>query len=172
MAFPRLRAAAVTLSLLATTAACGTTEEPGMQPTETKAQAAQRVEELVQESFAALPGGATLKNNVNVDGMACDDPTDGGPAGRIFAERRYFIVPPAGDTWPVTEVLPMLVKFWEEKGYTVRTDGRAEADPRYSVNTPDGYIVIVNSWDRGDHADMSIGSTSPCVWENGTPDPQ
>ncbi|MEU8238740.1 hypothetical protein AB0C07_10875 [Actinoplanes missouriensis] len=172
MALRRLLLAAVLLSLLVVTAACKAEEGGDVQPTETKAEASRRVDALVEEAFAQLPPGATRKPNVNVDSVPCDDPTDGGPAGRIFAERRDLIVPPSGGAWPVTDVFPTLIAFWEQQGYTTRIDGRSEREPRYSVGTPDGYIVIVNSWDRGDHVDISLGSTSPCIWENGTPDPQ
>ncbi|MEU4422869.1 hypothetical protein AB0F81_19750 [Actinoplanes sp. NPDC024001] len=164
-----LLVAAVTAVLA--TAAC-TGEDKTVQPTQTKAQAAQRVEELIQEAFAQLPAGATLKVNIDVDSAPCDDPTDGGPAGRVFAEKRYLIVPPAGGGWPADRAIPTLAAFWEQKGYRLHTDGRTEPEPRYSVETPDGYYVTLNSWDRGDHLDVSLSSDSPCVWENGTPDPQ
>ncbi|WP_436532088.1 hypothetical protein [Actinoplanes sp. HUAS TT8] len=143
-----------------------------LQPTATKDQAVQRVEELIQESFTQLPAGATLKINENVDAAPCDDPTDGGPAGRIFAEKRYFIVPPAAGSWDQKNVIPTLVTFWQQKGYTTHTDDRNGAEPRFTVQTSDGYRISVDSWDRSDHVDISLGSTSPCVWENGTPDPQ
>jgi hypothetical protein len=157
--------------MLLTTACTGTKED--LRPAESQAQAVQRVEQLVQEAFAQLPPGATMKVNLNTDAMPCDDPTDGGPAGRIFAERRYFIVPPSTGTWPkAAEAVPALVGFWQEQGYKVRSDGRNDPEPRYMVETADGYRVTAATWNRGDHLDLSLGATSPCVWENGTPNPQ
>ncbi|GIE91585.1 hypothetical protein [Actinoplanes regularis] len=162
-----LMAAVTTLTL----AACAG-EDKSLQPTATKAQAVQRVEELVHEAFGQLPSGATLKINVDEDSLPCDDATDGGPAGRIFAEKRYLIVPPGTGAWPTEQIIPTLVTFWQQKGYKVHTDKRSEPEPRYSVETPDGYFVTANAWSRGDHLDITLSSDSPCIWENGTPDPQ
>ncbi|MFI1989748.1 hypothetical protein [Actinoplanes sp. NPDC020271] len=163
-------ALAAAVMMLALAACAG--KDKDLQPTETKAQAAQRVEELVQEAFKQLPSGATLKVSTDEDSVPCDDPTDGGPAGRIFAEKAYDIVPPATGTWPSNEIIPTLVTFWQQKGYKTRTDDRSKQEPRYSVETSDGYIVLVQSWNRGDHLDYGLSADSPCIWENGTPDPQ
>jgi hypothetical protein len=152
-------------------AACAKGDD-AMETTETKAQAVQKVEALVEEAFARLPAGATLKFSDGTDRMPCDDPTDNGPRGRIFIEKRYDVVPSSGGGWPEDQAIPALVAFWERQGYRVYDDGRNRRDPKYVVDTPDGYAVIIKGYDRGDHYDFTLSSSSPCIWENGTPGPQ
>ncbi|GIE34699.1 hypothetical protein Ait01nite_077440 [Actinoplanes italicus] len=142
-----------------------------MQPTETSAEAVKRVEALVQEAFAQLPAGATLKFSDGSDHGSCDDAESGLPRGRVFVEKRYNVVPRAGGGWPEEQAIPALVAFWEKQGYRVYDDGRDRRDPKFVVDTPDGYAVIVHGYDRGDHYDFTLSGSSPCVWENGTPEP-
>jgi len=141
-----------------------------MQPTETRDQAVQRVERLVEEAFARLPAGAALTFSDGSDRMPCDDATGNGPKGRIFVEKRYDVVPPSGGDWPADQVIPTLVGFWEQQGYRLYDDGRNRRDPKYVVETADGYAVIVKGWDRGDHYDYTLSSSSPCIWADGTPE--
>lgn len=157
-------------ALLAVLFAAGCTgKDTSVQPTATQAEAVQRVEQLVQESAGHLPTGATLKFSDGHDDMPCDDPSDNGPAGRIFVEHRYTIQVPAGTTLKADDVIPPLVAFWQQRGYRVRTDLRTQADPKYAVETSDGYTVVVDGYDRGSYADFTLTGSSACIWPNGTP---
>jgi hypothetical protein len=164
-------ASATAMTIMLAMAGC-TGEDKAMQPTETKTQAVQRVESLLKDALAQLPADVTTTTNLNVDAVPCDAPTDGGPEGRIFAERREIIIAPTNGSWSVTEVLPTLAAHWQKAGYKVITDERTTELPRLNVETTDGYRVGVDSWDRGDHYDVTVSSNSPCIWENGTPNPQ
>ncbi|WP_433794998.1 hypothetical protein [Actinoplanes sp. CA-252034] len=143
-----------------------------MQPTETKDQAAERVEALVREAFTQVPTGATLKFSDGSDIGSCDDAESGAPRGRIFAERRYNLIPDAAGSWPAEQTIPALVAFWEQQGYRVHDDRRSERPPRFVVRTPDDYSVVVDAWDRDGYYDYTLSASSPCIWENGTPDPK
>ncbi|GGK96565.1 hypothetical protein [Mangrovihabitans endophyticus] len=162
--------------LAATTAAmlalAGCTTEDALQPTPTQAQAKARVEQLARQAGSALPGGASLEYHDGSNESACDDPTDDGPAGRIFIDHRYTVVPPADDGWRPDQVIPTLVRFWQEQKYQLHDDRRTDPDPNYVVETPDGYYVGIWGYDRGDHLDFTVNLSSPCIWQNGTPDPQ
>jgi|HigsolmetaAR206D_1030411.scaffolds.fasta_scaffold00681_2 hypothetical protein len=150
----------------------GCQEERGMQPTMTAEQAAQRVEELLQEAYGQLPPGARLEAFGPAGTLPCDDPTDGGPAGRVFYEKRYEVTFPAG--WPADQALPRLAEYWGRRGYRVVDDMRDARDPRLVVEHPeDGFRINIAVWNR-DSGDVDIYLTggSPCVWEHGTPDPQ
>jgi hypothetical protein len=160
----------LTAALLLITACTGRTED--MPPTDTKAQAVQRVEALVQEAFAQLPAGVTLRFSDGSDHGSCDDIDSGARPGRIFVEKRYDVVPSTGGGWPEDQAIPALVAFWEKQGYRVHDDGRDRRDPKYVVETSDDYAVIVMAYDRGDHLDFTLSGTSPCIWENGTPGPR
>lgn len=136
-----------------------------MQPTQTAAEASQRVQQLVEEAFAQLPPGASLVFNDGSDVGACD----GHLQGMVFAEKRYRIVVEPGSNWPADQAIPTLVAFWEKAGYRLHDDRRQERWPRYVVRSPDDFSVSIAGWDRGDHFDYTLSSSSPCVWENGTP---
>ncbi|WP_430782597.1 hypothetical protein [Actinoplanes sp. G11-F43] len=138
-----------------------------MQPTVSAAEASQRVQQLVEEAFAQLPPGASLVFNDGSDVGPCE----GAMQGRVFAEKRYRIVVEPGSDWPADRAIPTLVAFWEKAGYQLHDDRRQERWPRYVVRTPDDFSVNIAGWDRGDHFDYTLTSSSPCVWENGTPNP-
>lgn len=138
-----------------------------MQPTETLAQAAERVEELLQEAIAQLPSDVTIDRRPPLDGIPCD--LSDGP---VFSERKAGVVPPVSGTWSATDVLPILSEFWQQKGYRVTTDDNSRNRHRYFVRTDDEYKVYVQTYDRGGHYDVYLSASSPCVWEFGTPRPQ
>lgn len=147
-------------------------KDKALQFTETSSQAAQRVDMLWDEAFAQLPSGVTAERNLSLDSLSCDAPTDGGPEGRIFVERRAQVVAPASTSWSVAEVLPTLSAFWERKGYKIITDDHIVNEYRHTVQTDDGYQLMIRVYDRDDRHDIYVGINSPCVWEFGTPDPQ
>lgn len=148
-------------------------KESAVQPTETRVQAVQRVNELLREALAQLPAEATTEGDSTLDAVPCDAPTDGGPDGRTFVEREFQILAPASGDWSVTESLPILSMFWEQKGYEIITDNKRFEDlHRYHVQAADGYRLFLQTYDRGDRYDVYLAASSPCVWEFGTPDPQ
>jgi hypothetical protein len=153
-------------------AACGGSNDK-WEPTDTKDQAVQRVEELLQEAFAALPPGATLELRLDAGEDHCDTPVLADDPSRVRTQKSYSVVAPRTGAWPDEQVIPTLVAFWQKKGYATDGDWRQEVRfPIYSVETADKYGIAVNGWDRGDHLDYTIEAGSPCIWENGTPDRQ
>lgn len=168
---PQHRAAlAATIALILVTSGCGKKEE-GMQPTNTADQASARVDAVVEETLQQLPTGATLKRHGPTGMMPCDDPTDGGPAGRVFIEKQYEVEYPAG--WPADQAIPRLAEYWQQKSYRIHNDRRDKTDPSLAVETPDGYRASIDVFIRGaGHTDIYVAGSSPCVWEFGTPNPQ
>jgi hypothetical protein len=104
--------------------------------------------------------------------VPCDDPTDDGPAGRIFVEKRYEVVFPAN--WPADQALPKLAEHWQQRDYRIVSDLRGEDDPKLAVERPgDGFRVNIAVWNRSPGSvDIYLTGSSPCVWENGTPNPR
>jgi hypothetical protein len=87
----------------------------GVRPTMTQQQAIDRVEKLIKEAVAQLPATARLEISRREDDFDCDDPTDGGPKGRIFVERDYWI-----RGLPVNRYekqFDTLQRYWTDKGY-------------------------------------------------------
>ncbi|GAA1835656.1 hypothetical protein GCM10009682_62220 [Luedemannella flava] len=138
-----------------------------VRPTITAAQATDRARQIVQDAFAALPAGAELKHT-GPDLLPCDDPTDGGPPGRVFADLSYDVTYPAG--WPADKALDALKGHWSTRGYEVWTrvdDGELN---QTTAEDPDGFRVTVEIYTRaGGRLDLYITGSSPCVWEFGTP---
>lgn len=89
----------------------------------------------------------------------CDDPTDGGPRGRVFVARRYWLLD-ADPTRP--DAFGHLAAYWSAQGYRVLNDGRAQPYPYLWVEHPDdGYRVGV---DRNATGELLLGASSPCFW--------
>ncbi|WP_026184771.1 hypothetical protein [Salinispora vitiensis] len=167
MAYRRVGAVLTAAVLIAFTTAGCLGKDSAMQPTETLAQAAERVEEILQEAIAQLPSDATIDRRPNLDGVPCDLST-----GPVFSERSAQVIPPVSGTWSETDVLSILSEFWERRGYTAFIDENSSNQHRYFVRTDDGYKLSVRTYDRGGHYDVRLGASSPCVWEFGTPGPQ
>jgi len=173
MTMRRTPSAVLLIALSLTLLGCTGKKEDSVQPTETQTVAVERVDQLVKDATAQLPTGTTLKNNYRSNEGACDDPTDNGPAGRIFVEHRYTVV--AADNngvWKSDQVIPPLAAYWEKQGFGVKNDSRAKSDPRYTVENPDGYFATIQGYDRGSYYDFTLTVGSPCIWPNGTPNPQ
>lgn len=149
---------------------CG--KDGAVQPTMTKEQAAAQVVAVAQEAFARLPTGAQLKPERESRNLACDDATDGGPAGRTFVEARYAVVHPPG--WPVEQALSALADYWQQQKYRIVRDDRDDTtNAELVVERPDGFrISVLLSRRTTGTANASLTSSSPCVWENGTPNPR
>lgn len=144
-----------------------------MAATITGAQAKQRVEQLIRQAAAQLPLGARLKPTGPTGFAACDDPSDGGPAGRVFAELHYDVVYPQAAT--LEQAIPVLATFWQSRGYQIKKDLRNDPTfARLGVQDPaDKFYVEIVVYHRGSgRIDAQLIGSSPCVWENGTPSPQ
>ncbi|MBE1486702.1 hypothetical protein [Plantactinospora soyae] len=139
-----------------------------VRPTMTVGQAAERTEEIVREAQAALAPGTELETDLD-DTTPCDDPSDGGPPGRVFVEKHYKVVYPDG--WPVNQALVVLAQYWEQRGYKVIKDLRSERNPQLAVESPnDGFRIGIEIYPRDSgRIDAFLVGSSPCIWENGTP---
>ena len=133
--------------------------------TMTKDQAMQRVDELVRDAIAVLPATARLEVISATAPQACDDPTDNGPKGRLFASNSYWIrdVPKEGNARYVAD----LRRWWSDHGFEVVTDAWEKAQVITLENAANGFRMSLG----GPDGDLNIGASSPCVWPNGTPEP-
>ena len=168
MSHPRRLAVLGLIALILTTTGCGT--GPDMQPTITIAQAIDQVNTLVQEAFAQLPPGAQLQATGPTDNVPCKGGAGGTETGQVFTERKYEIMHP--DTWPADQLIDILDRYWQTRGYTLVRDNRD--DPVLAVlyrRDPHNTISVgVKLYPRGGgRIDAYLVGSTPCVWENGTP---
>ncbi|MQA62789.1 MAG: hypothetical protein GEU86_15155 [Actinophytocola sp.] len=139
-----------------------------MEPTITLAEANRITEANAERMLTALPDGARLKPFSKYEEVACDDPDDGGPAGRKFAERSYQIT--GLDSTKTAEYHDKLRDWWLDHDFEILREFPTEGDRLISVeNSADGFRM---SYETNEHGEMYLNSSSPCVWTNGTPEPE
>lgn len=129
----------------------------------------------VARAVAALPVAPRLELASELR-TECDDPTDFGPKGRIQVSRRYWLADlPAGRTG---EIFDAMRRHWLANDYRVLEDApdRAVEDMKTGQVRPapllwvehngDGFRMTLVSSVGGD---LSLVTTSPCIWPDGTP---
>lgn len=137
-----------------------------MTSTITQAEAEQRAESYVRQAVSAVAPDARLETIMS-DTAPCSDPSDSGPPGRVFASNRYWIRGLPKDqnkqnvdallNWSEQHDFAMLSNEWDKARY-ITLENRA-----------DSFRMAIQESSQGD---LSIGASSPCVWPNGTPEPQ
>jgi hypothetical protein len=143
---------------------CGTELE--VKNTITVEQAEQRVEEYFRQALAVLPAQARPEVGL-IHTVECDDPTDNGPKGRKIASVNYEIHDLPKDEYP--EYVDRLERWWLEHNFAVLDDERPTYQSIWVENKEDGFRMRVQDNVRGQ---FFLIATSPCVWPNGTPEPE
>jgi hypothetical protein len=133
----------------------------------TENEAVARLEDHLQLAAGQLDPCPRLEPGLSGT-MPCDDPTDGGPMGRVFVEAHYMLrgVDPADNR----RVFDTLYRFWTEHGYALLQDLRdREKAPQLKVrHADDGFSISL----RQNLADeLKLSGSSPCVWPGGNPPP-
>jgi hypothetical protein len=118
-------------------------------------QALEAAERHIRAAAAALDPPPQLR--LESDRVQeCDDPTDGGPPGRVFVARRYWLV--GADR----SAFDTLAGYWSGAGYRVFEDRRESAYPFLWVqHEGDGFRVGIDANAAGD---LLLGASSPCFW--------
>jgi hypothetical protein len=146
---------------------CGESNNPPgatVQSTVTIQETKQKVDDYMEQGRKALSPQAQLANDSGQDVRACDDPTDGGPKGRVFAQRDAKVLGAAGSD-PKSN-FDLLRKWWQENGFRVTTE---RPDAMFAEHATNSYRMSLTSNVRGS---LYVGVSSPCVWPNGTPEPK
>jgi hypothetical protein len=123
----------------------------------TLTEAASRVDELVRAALAQLPPAQASK--IAGDPVPCDDPTDGGPPGRVSAVAEYQIAELAPDSYP--RHVATLHSWWVGHGFQVLADARPAGLYVWVEHKADAYRMAVQANDAGG---LFLTATSPCVW--------
>ena len=137
-----------------------------MSTTITVERAEQRVEEYFRQALAVLPSQARPEVGL-IHTVECDDPTDNGPKGRKIASVDYQIHDLPPDEYP--GYVADLERWWRDHDFRVLDDERPARESIWVENTHDGFRMRVKANDVGE---LFIIATSPCVWPNGTPEPE
>jgi hypothetical protein len=155
----------VVLSVI-TLAATGCAGGVGMQNTMTLDQATRRAHELFDQAVAQLPGAIVVSRGAE-EPSTCDDPTDHGPAGRNFISVDKRIDGLQVDQY--NRYFDVLRDYWLSHGFRLLDDARPKDMYMWVESNSDGFQSSLKANNRGE---FYMGTSSPCVWPNGTPAPR
>ncbi|GAA3709313.1 hypothetical protein GCM10022224_088570 [Nonomuraea antimicrobica] len=121
-------------------------------------QATQRVEDNFRRVFAQLPAHARAEK-IAGDPAPCNEPSDGGPAGRVVASVDYRIhdLPPEH----YGHLFDVLRAWWIDHRFTVLIDARPRGLYLWVENAADGFRMAAQANEAGG---LFLTSASPCVW--------
>jgi hypothetical protein len=139
-----------------------------MDPTLNEQQATDRVQQHIDDTVAVIQPPPRLEPQSLVDSQQCDLPSDNGPLGRIEVGRTYWLrdIPVERNS----DVFAAVERYWTNNGWVILSDDTNPAAPFLSVeNRQDAFRMSLSSSIDGQ---LSIGASSPCIWPNGTPEPQ
>src|SRR6266545_955456 len=132
----------------------------GAGPPQALTHERQAAERHIRDALAALGPGPALRLESDAV-QACDDPTDGGPPGRVFVARRYWLLGTDRSAFDT------LARFWADHGYRIVEDRRGTAYPYLWVeHESDGFRVGIDANAVGD---LLLGASSPCFWPTEEP---
>ena len=136
--------------------------------TMTEEQAWARLEQHLRAAIVQIEPGlvAEAERAERAETMPCDDPTDGGPPGRVFVEAHYLLRAIARSA--NQGVFDGLHRYWTGQGYAVLRDLRGrEPAPLLTVRHPDDGISV--GLRENVIGELRIFGSSPCVWPEGHP---
>jgi hypothetical protein len=149
--------------LLVVVQGCGSEKGDAGVTTITKDQALQQIDEYVRQAISVLPPTARLEAISESVTHRCDDPTDNGPQGRVFASNIYWIrdIPQENNDKYVAD----LRRWWSDNGFAIVTDSWDKAQVITLENPQNGFRMSLG----GPNGKLNIGASSPCVWPYGKP---
>jgi hypothetical protein len=155
------------LAILTVTTACGSgSGGHDMQPTITSAEANRRVEDYATQVREALPPNSEYKLTYSEEQGDCSDPSDNGAKGRVLATRTYQVL--GLDKAKIPSYFDAVKTWWQSHNFRV-LDNTPPTEFLLGEHNADGFRMTLKSNDGGE---LFIVSTSPCIWPNGTPEPE
>lgn len=131
----------------------------------TEQQASARLEQHLRAALEQIEPRPSAEPGPSAT-MPCDDPSDGGPPGRVFVEAHYMLrdIPAAANR----AVFDALHRYWTGHGYEVLRDLRErDRAPQLKVrHRGDGFSVSLR---ENLVRELSLSGSSPCVWTEGHP---
>ncbi|MEV4568571.1 hypothetical protein AB0K12_32790 [Nonomuraea sp. NPDC049419] len=146
----------------------GAMNQPAHKPTITKAQALDRIEQLINGTISVIspkPQVDLYKPSLIDD--PCLGPLDGGSEDRIVVGREYHLRGLPKNEDALKRVLADVKAYWEKEGHYI--SGQNESGLQlYAHSRPEDFLMAI-----GWAADgvLTLGANSTCLWPNGTPEP-
>lgn len=137
-----------------------------MKPTMTIKQANQKIEEYLTQVREALPVEARYQLNYSEERGPCLDPTDGGSAERVVANRSYEVLGLPREDIPSYFIA---VKAWAGNHNFRVLDNNPPNEYLWLESNSDSFRMALQSNHLGK---LFLKGSSPCVWPDGTPMPE
>ncbi|WP_410605995.1 hypothetical protein [Amycolatopsis sp. lyj-90] len=137
-----------------------------MKPTMTIKQANQRIEDHLSQVREALPAEARYQLTYSEERGPCLDPTDGGSAERVVANRSYEILGLPKENIPSYFTA---VKAWAGNHDFRVLDNNPPNEYLWLESNSDSFRMALQSNHLGK---LFLKGSSPCVWPDGTPIPE
>lgn len=136
------------------------------KPTITAQQATQQVQQYVKDLMVVFPREAVLEQHGDVLTGPCANPSGVGFEKRVQVSVEYWIR--GLDTARYNEYFDAMKAWLPSHGWTVSTDSRPRDMFLNAYRGDDSFTMSLQANNKGG---LSIGTASPCVWPNGTPEP-
>ncbi|MGW6497473.1 hypothetical protein [Nonomuraea angiospora] len=138
------------------------------KPTITKAQALARIEQLINGTVGVIHPKPELElHRPSLNDGLCLDPLDGGSEERIVVNRAYFLRGLPQDATKLREVIAQVKAYWQSQGHHIQAESENGLQ-LYGRSRPDDFYITIG---RSEGDVLTLGSTSTCLWPNGTPEP-
>ncbi|WP_215547222.1 hypothetical protein [Amycolatopsis sp. CA-230715] len=134
-------------------------------PTITVRQAEDRARNYAAELRSALPAEAMLEDR-GVQQNACPDPSGVGFEKRKHVNADYWVrgLDPADHD----KYFDAMKSWLTKNGWNIDKDSRPADMFMNAVRSDDGFSMSFQANKKGG---LALGTSSPCVWPNGTPEP-
>ncbi|MGH3738078.1 MAG: hypothetical protein ACRDT6_21075 [Micromonosporaceae bacterium] len=154
--------------LLATLAGCvGGKDADYMQPTVSVREAKVMIDRHIKDIIAQLPDNAEPKSRGGVDGLPCTWSDAPDADKRVIVESWYRV-----ENLPVAEYpsyFESIGRHWRELGYRKVRFDKQDAMWTMAYADPEGFVLSFGTTGSGEV--LTIKAASPCIWQNGTPEP-
>jgi hypothetical protein len=137
-----------------------------MHPTITIDEANVRVDDYISRALKVLPAQVQLEVNSQERKGECSDPTDNGPQGRVVAGRSYKLL--GLQTAAIPTYFDTLRSWWLANNFRILGD-TPKNEFLWVENNADSFQMTLKANFAGG---IFLLAGSPCVWPNGTPEPQ
>ena len=151
--------------LVAVTTSCTAGQ---IEPTMTKDEALARVEELINDTVAIIEPRPRLDvDPTTLTPYRCIGFVGDDWDGRIYISRAYWLRGIPRDKDKLADIARRVRLHWEQRGY--RIEGTSKDGINIAARSMPGDFVLALSRTAGDV--LGIEVSSPCIWPNGTPEP-
>lgn len=160
------RSFVIALVVMTALSACGESSGSKMEDTITLEEASRRVDKYLEQAQQVLPTEAEFQRSYREKAGPCSASSGDGTEGRKLTTTEYQVL--GLNRANIPEYFSKLRSWWEQHDYRV-LQNEPKNEYLWVEHNPDGFRLALEANAEGE---LYLGATSPCVWPNGTPEPQ